>query len=157
MNLKIRRTQAMNNFWQRTLTGIAFVAVILTSIYFQDKYFIFTGIFGLVNILALYEFYKITNISDRVNVPTIYLIICGTILYFGCFWFAKYGGEIVIVCYAMCIVALLIAELYRKKAAPTHNIAFSCSIRNKIVNIDVSRDVTLNIKWNRVTGSLVVE
>lgn len=125
MNLKIRRTQAMNNFWQRTLTGIAFVAVILTSIYFQDKYFIFTGIFGLVNILALYEFYKITNISDRVNVPTIYLIICGTILYFGCFWLAKYGGEIVIVCYAMCIVALLIAELYRKKAAPTHNIAFS--------------------------------
>ena len=97
MNLKVRRTQAMNNFWQRTLTGIAFVAVILTSIYFQDKYFIFTGIFGLVNILALYEFYKITNISDRVNVPTIYLIICGTILYFGCFWLAKYGRN----CYSM--------------------------------------------------------
>lgn len=41
--------------------------------------------------------------------------------------------------------------------AGTHNIAFSCSIRNKIVNVNVSDNVTLNIKWNRVTGSLEVE
>ena len=39
----------------------------------------------------------------------------------------------------------------------THNIAFSCSIRNKIVNVNVTDNVTLNIKWNRVTGSLEVE
>ena len=38
-------------------------------------------------------------------------------------------------------------------SAGTHNIAFSCSMRNKIVN----DNVTLNIKWNRVTGSLEVE
>lgn len=42
-------------------------------------------------------------------------------------------------------------------SAGEHNIAFSCSIRNKIVNINVTNDVTLNIKWNRVTGSLEVE
>ena len=41
--------------------------------------------------------------------------------------------------------------------AGTHNIAFSCSIRNKIVNVNVSDNVALNIKWNRVTGSLEVE
>ena len=39
----------------------------------------------------------------------------------------------------------------------THNIAFSCSIRNKIVNVNVADNVTLNIKWNRITGSLEVE
>lgn len=39
----------------------------------------------------------------------------------------------------------------------THNIAFLCSIRNKIVNVSVSDNVTLNIRWNRVTGSLEVE
>lgn len=38
-----------------------------------------------------------------------------------------------------------------------HNIAFSCSIRNKIVNINATSNVVLNIKWNRITGSLEVE
>lgn len=42
-------------------------------------------------------------------------------------------------------------------AAGTHNIAFSCSMRNKIVNINATSNVTLNIKWNRITGSLEVE
>lgn len=41
--------------------------------------------------------------------------------------------------------------------AGVHKVAFSCSIRNKIVNINVSNNITLNIKWNRVTGSLEVE
>lgn len=39
----------------------------------------------------------------------------------------------------------------------THNIKFSCSIRNKIININVTNNVALNIKWNRVTGSLEVK
>jgi len=39
----------------------------------------------------------------------------------------------------------------------THTVAFSCSIRNKIVNVNITDNVTLNIKWNRVTGSLEVK
>jgi hypothetical protein len=42
-------------------------------------------------------------------------------------------------------------------SAGVHNLAFSCSIRNKIVNINVTDNVTLNIKWNRITGSLEVK
>lgn len=42
-------------------------------------------------------------------------------------------------------------------SAGAHNIAFSCFIRNKIVNVNVAGNVTLNIKWNRITGSLVVK
>ena len=41
-------------------------------------------------------------------------------------------------------------------SAGPHNIAFSCSMRNKIVNINVAGNITLNIKWNRITGSLEV-
>ena len=41
-------------------------------------------------------------------------------------------------------------------SAGTHNIAFSCSMRNKIININVADNITLNIKWNRITGSLEV-
>ena len=39
----------------------------------------------------------------------------------------------------------------------THNIAFSCSIRNKIININITNNVVLNIKWDRITGSIKVE
>ncbi len=42
-------------------------------------------------------------------------------------------------------------------SAGAHNIAFSCSIHNKIVNINVTGHVTLNMKWNRLTGSLEVK
>lgn len=38
-----------------------------------------------------------------------------------------------------------------------HCAAFSCSIRNKVVNLNVAGDITLRIRWNRVTGSLEVE
>ncbi|MCM1334820.1 MAG: zinc ribbon domain-containing protein [Bacteroides sp.] len=42
-------------------------------------------------------------------------------------------------------------------SAGEHTIAFSGSIRNKVVTLRVESNVTLNIKWNRVTGSLEVE
>lgn len=42
-------------------------------------------------------------------------------------------------------------------AAGAHNIAFLCSFRSKTVNINATSDVTLNIKWNRTTGNIVVE
>ena len=41
--------------------------------------------------------------------------------------------------------------------AGTHNVVFSCSFRNKTVNINATNNVTLNIIWNRTTGNIVVE
>ena len=49
------------------------------------------------------------------------------------------------------------STLYIPISSGVHNIAFSCSIQNKIVNVNVANNVTLNIKWNRVTGSLEVK
>lgn len=37
-----------------------------------------------------------------------------------------------------------------------HNVAFSCSIRNKVVEINVTQNMVLNIKFNRFTGSIEV-
>lgn len=42
-------------------------------------------------------------------------------------------------------------------SAGLHRIEFSCSIRNKIVDIDVTGNSVLNLKWNRMTGSLEVK
>lgn len=39
----------------------------------------------------------------------------------------------------------------------THNVIFKCGIRNKVIDLTVQQDLTLNLKWNRVTGSLTVK
>ena len=38
-----------------------------------------------------------------------------------------------------------------------HNLAFSGSIRNKIIDIDMQSNTTLKVKWDRVTGELKVD
>lgn len=37
-----------------------------------------------------------------------------------------------------------------------HNVAFSCSIRNKIVDVNVTGNMTLHVKFNRLTGGIDV-
>jgi phosphatidate cytidylyltransferase len=49
----------MNNFWQRTLTGIGFVIVMLAAIYFSK--YSFMALFFVINLLALQEFYHNSN------------------------------------------------------------------------------------------------
>lgn len=39
----------------------------------------------------------------------------------------------------------------------THTLSFSCSIRNKVVTVNISQNTEINVKWNRFTGGLVVE
>ena len=42
-------------------------------------------------------------------------------------------------------------------APGTHNIVFKCGIRNKVIDLTVQQDLKLRLKWNRITGSLIVE
>lgn len=37
-----------------------------------------------------------------------------------------------------------------------HNVVFKCGIRNKVIDLTVQRDLELHLKWNRITGSLMV-
>lgn len=52
----------MNNFWQRTITGIFFVAVLAGSVIWHPVAFL--TVFGLVNLFCLLEFYSLLN-EDR--------------------------------------------------------------------------------------------
>ena len=115
----------MNNFITRTLTGAVFVLSILASIYFQNSYFTLSALFSVFCTLGLYEFYKLVNLNDKVQVPSIALIIAGLVLYAGCIQMAVWGTATLIIAYALYILALVIAELYRNKPAPMHNLAFS--------------------------------
>lgn len=41
--------------------------------------------------------------------------------------------------------------------AGEHKISFSCGIRNKVLDVSVNDDFVLNVKWDRITGSLKVD
>jgi phosphatidate cytidylyltransferase len=115
----------MNNFIKRTCTGAIFVLSILASIYFQESYYTLSALFSIFCALGLYEFYKLVNINEKVQVPSIPLIIAGLILYAGCIQIALCGTARLIIIYAFYILTLIIAELYRNKPAPMHNLAFA--------------------------------
>lgn len=115
----------MNNFFKRTFTGAIFVLSILASVYYQESYYTLSALFSIFCALGLYEFYKLVNLNDKVQVPSIALIIAGLILYVGCIQWAFLGTATLIIVYAFYILALVIAELYRNKPAPMHNLAFS--------------------------------
>lgn len=115
----------MNNFLKRTFTGAIFVLSIFASIYYQESYFTLSALFSIFCALGLYEFYKLVNLNEEVQVPSIALIIAGLILYAGCIQWAFWGTATLIIVYAFYIISLVIAELYRNKPAPMHNLAFS--------------------------------
>ena len=71
----------MKNFIQRTITGIIFVSIVLTSIYFQPEYKTLTTLFAIVMGWGLIEYYSLVNKGFNLQVPTTYLFICGMLLY----------------------------------------------------------------------------
>ncbi len=38
-----------------------------------------------------------------------------------------------------------------------HGVTFRCGVRNKVIQLEVAGDLSVNLKWNRLTGSLVVK
>ena len=51
----------MKNFIQRAITGILFVAVILSAIFFQPEYKTLSFLFAVVTALGLHEFYPLVT------------------------------------------------------------------------------------------------
>ncbi|MCQ2337162.1 MAG: phosphatidate cytidylyltransferase [Paludibacteraceae bacterium] len=121
----------MNNLATRTITGTVFVTAIVASILFQQQYYTFSALFAIFNILAMKEYYGIINKKQNVSVPVTYMIISGTLLYFGCFWFTlfeisgNYIGYAFLILYMLSLAFLVIYELYRNKEHPTYDLAFS--------------------------------
>lgn len=138
----------MKNFIQRTITGIIFVSIVLTSIYFQPEYKTLTTLFALVMGWGLIEYYSLVNKGFNIQVPTTYLFICGMLLYglIGSTTGNTLTTLVFAALYILCITGLFIYELYRKKEQPIHNLAFSmlgqvvvalpCSLINLIATPD---------------------
>ncbi len=113
-----------NNFIQRTITGIIFVAVLVGGILGGPVSF--SILFALITALTIREFGTIVSKQDGVQINKSICMLAGVFLFFG---FAYIGiaprqNEILIP-YLFLIIYLMIAELYLKRKNPLHNIAYT--------------------------------
>lgn len=113
----------MNNFLLRTLTGIVFVALVVSSIVFTPLFF--AGLFFCVTLFGLHEFYSLLQNGGKT--PQIYWgLISGGLLFAG---LAAVANDWMQARYLLALLPLaviaFIAELYRNKPFPFENIALT--------------------------------
>ncbi|MCX6281994.1 MAG: CDP-archaeol synthase [Bacteroidetes bacterium] len=120
----------MSNFWARTITGLSMVFMLLFSLWYNT--WLFAGIFLVVAILGMWEFFTLYS-SDEIQPQKIYGTISGSIIYLLLFLVNTSGGSdvdsvvrLLPVYAAMALFFLcFIIEIYRKKPKPLENIAIT--------------------------------
>lgn len=116
----------MSNFWARTITGLSMVFLILAALY-TDRYF-FAGIFLLVVIFGLWEFYTITESVDC-QPQKITGTLLGVIVYIlvsGLFFIDS--NRTLLLSFSIMLPLFFIPfiiELYRRKDKPLLNVAMT--------------------------------
>lgn len=114
----------MKNLIKRALTGIIFVAVLLSAICFHSISFLV--LFGLITGFTLWEFYGLIKQYENANIKRLVSSIAGTYLFAATFAYANglANGNIFLP-YLLFIMYTLIAELYYKSPNPINNWAFT--------------------------------
>ena len=114
----------MSNFWARTITGLSMVFLILASLCFSRL--LFSGIFLLVVVLGLVEFYTIT-VTSNCHPQKITGTILGIILYIlnsGLYILQNHSHFRIFTIFVIPLFFIpLIIEMYRKKDHPLINSA----------------------------------
>lgn len=112
----------MSTFWQRLLSGIAYIGLVIASILVHP---IFFGVlFVLVTMLAVHEYHHLVG-STRLT--TIGASLAGGLLFaiLWCFFQVETINIASLACmqsvYAVVVVLLLLAELWLKQADPVRN------------------------------------
>jgi len=113
----------VNNFFKRTLTAGAFVAVLLSCTYYNQ--YTFAILFLVITILGLWEFYSLSEKGQ--NKPQkIWGTVVGGLLFISnamvCYGNADYRLLIINI---PLLFSIFIVELYTKAANPFRNIAFT--------------------------------
>lgn len=111
----------MNNLGQRVITGVGFGVVMIASVLFSQ--WSFACIFLLINILGVFEFYKLVS-GNNIHPQRIAGTVISTLLFL-----AAIGVSLMQFSFSWLLLMLpgmvwiFIAELYRKKEAPFSNIS----------------------------------
>ena len=111
----------MKNLVTRTLTGVIFVAIIMSAIYFHPYYFLAT--FGIVTGLTLWEFYGLVKHYENAAIKRFISSIGGAYLFIATFCYANglVGGDIFLP-YLLILMYAIIVELYDKTNNSINNL-----------------------------------
>jgi phosphatidate cytidylyltransferase len=112
----------LNNFFQRTLTGTLYVSVIVLSIIFNA--YTFAGLFLLITIFSLHEFYSMAIASTFKKSDATQGIVLGALVFI--LSNLTFSGILSFRWYVLLIPAFIIIyilELYRKNDNPVQNVA----------------------------------
>lgn len=121
----------MSNFWARTITGLSMVFLLLFSLWYSN--WLFAGIFLVIVILGIWEFYTLFS-SEDIKPQKIYGTVCGSLLYLILFLFKNTyfitsplrNNFTLYAAMAMFSLSFII-ELYRRKTKPLENIAITAA------------------------------
>lgn len=113
-----------NNFIQRTVTGVLFVAILVGCILYSPLSF---GIlFTVISALSVHEFANLVNRSGDVSINKTITALGGAYLFLALMKFCTSNtGSWIFLPYLGILLYLMITELYLKKKNPIGNWAFS--------------------------------
>lgn len=111
------------NLLQRTLSGLIFISIVITSILWHPYAF---GIaFLAATFLGLHEFYKMTYKPETIEINIVVGTLGGMILFTNSFLHAyDLAPPMIYSTYAFYLLLVFLAELFRKKANPINNWAY---------------------------------
>ena len=114
----------MKNIVQRTLTGILFIAVVITAICVHP--FLFAGVFSLTTGLLIYEFYSLSKYEGAAWQR--YLGIAGGMYLFfaSCLFAGGYAGNVIYIPYILILLVLLVSGLYVRNGNPVTQWGLVC-------------------------------
>ena len=113
----------MNNFVVRTITGVLFVAVLVTG--FLDP-IAMSALFALITGLSVWEFTGLVNNRQGVSVNRFISTVAGVYFYLAVMGFCSgVTPSTVFIPYLITIVYLMVAELYAKNEDPIHDWAYT--------------------------------
>ncbi len=113
----------MSNFIVRTLSGIIFVALVVGSVILSTVSFVV--VFAAITFLGVYEFHKLTNKQETVDVNPLIAAFGGTLLFvISHFSVSGYKDFPLYVFYGLYVVIVIITGLYQIRLNPVHNWAY---------------------------------
>jgi phosphatidate cytidylyltransferase len=112
----------MKNFAARSLTGIAYVALISLGILYNS--YSFLALFSIVTVLCLREFYSLINAKRQAHVNLWFSCFGGLLLFVTTFLYSSgVYNDLIFSFYLLYLVIAFIYELYGKKSDPIAHIA----------------------------------
>lgn len=113
------------NFIQRTITGVLFVAILTGCILYNA--FSFGILFTVIGVLTIYEFGQLVNMrAEGVSINKPINILGGAYLFLAIMGFCIDAADSkIFIPYIVLLLYLLISELYLKKENPILNWAYS--------------------------------